>query len=431
MIESVLKIGGETGFSTIEAFREKIDKQEFADHIDNGVSRHTIQTDRVSVRAFWETDEPVGFHLSKPDAKSIKAAFANIYAVKLSGQKKNYAALLPETAKKVKLDIFDSAGDAPAGDNFVDLLDRVNESVIQFPGLKIKKMRFTKILKKVYLANSKGLDIKYRKTYFNLDLGFLLGNNRIDIGESKIFFHQLEPFKTVSRAFNFLNSLTASGPGVTGNCYFILSPEASAFILKEFSDHFRLDGEKEKSDIRFPAIINIVDDPLLDGQVGSVPFDDEGVQGRERDMIRKGAQAGFISNIQAAFENKTVSSGNGFRSERALFPAVRFSNLYIKPTVLSLNNLLKDAGRGILVSLLKLKSIGNDNKYVFSAYGYRFENEEICEPVHFYFRTSFLSYFLNILKVSKELRFFAGVYNIGSPYIMLEASGKSSNMFEI
>ncbi len=430
MIENILKIGAETGFSTIEAFREKTARQEFADHIAEGASRHTIQTDRVSVRAFWETDEPVGFHVSKPDAKSIRAAFANIYAVKLAGQKKNYAALLPEAAKKVKLDIFDSAGDALGGESFADLLDRVNESVIQFPGLKIKNMRFAKILKKIYLANSRGLDIKYRKTYFNLELGFLLGNNRIDIGESKIFFHQLEPFKTVSRAFNLLNSLTGSDAGPRGNCYFILAPEASTTILKEFSDRFRLNGEKEKSDIRFPAIINIVDDPLLDGQVGSVPFDDEGVQGKERYLIRKGAPAGFISDIQVAFDNKTTSSGNGFRSERALFPVVRFSNLYIKPTVLSLNNLLRDAGRGILVSLLKLKSIDNDDKYVFSAYGYRFENDEIGEPVHFYFRTSFLSYFLNILKVSKELRFFAGAYNIGSPYILLEASDKS-DMYEI
>lgn len=430
MIETVIKIGEETGFSIIEAFREKIKKQEFDNLINQRVANHTIHTDRVSVRAFWETGDPVGFHLSKPDSSSIKAAFSNIYAINLPEKKENYSHLLPSSARKVKLDIFDGSIDEINNETFADLLDRINESVVQFSGLRIRKIHFSKILKKVYLANSKGVTIKYRKTNFNLDLSFSSGNNRVDINESKIFFNQIEPFKTVSRAFNLLNSVTANNPAFKGNCFFILAPEASAFILKEFSSYLRIDGEKKKFDFSFPAVINVVDDPLLDKEVGSVPFDDEGVQGGERFLIRKGILVNTISNIQAAFEYKTESSGNGFRSEHSIFPAVRFSNLYIKPTVLPLNNLMKDAQRGILISLLKLKSIEKD-RYLFSAYGYRFENNELHEPVHFYFRTSFLTYFLNIIKISRELRFFHSAYNIGSPYILLEASYKSPDMFEI
>ena len=45
-------------------------------------------------------------------------------------------------------------------------------------------------------------------------------------------------------------------------------------------------------------------------------------------------------------------------------------------------------------------------EYVFSAYGYFFENEEITRPVHFLFETTMRSYFLHILGFPRELRFF-------------------------
>ena len=430
MIENILSVGQKTGFSAVDVFREKVEKKEFSAVPDYPAVFHAVSTDRVSIRAFWETGDPVGFLLSQPEAGAVKTAFSNIYSLKLPGEKENYAALLPSSAEKVKIDIFDGSIDELDSETFAALSDSIAESVVQFPGLKTRKIHLTKTLKKVYAANSKGLNIKYRKTGFKLTLSFALGNNRVDISESKVFFSRLEPFKIISRAYNLLNSLTAEKAAVQGDTPVILAPEASAFILKEFSGYFKIDGEKKKVEFSFPAILNIVDDPLLDRQVGSVPFDDEGVQGRERYLVRKGVIAERISNIQSAYESGVDSSGNGFRNEHSIFPGVRFSNLYIKPTVLSLHNLMKDARQGLLVSLLRLKSMDRDS-YLFSAYGYRFEGNELCEPVHFYFRTSYLSYFLNILKISKEQRFFHSAYNTGSPYIMLEASYKSPNLFEI
>ena len=182
--------------------------------------------------------------------------------------------------------------------------------------------------------------------------------------------------------------------------------------------------------IHYPSILNVIDNPTLEGQVGSVPFDDEGVQSEEKYLLRKGSFTTVISDICTAFRHHTTSTGNGFRSERSLFPASGFSNLYIKPTVLPLRNLMSDAGQGVLVSLLKLKSVEKDGS-LFSAYGYRFNGGDLQEPVHFYLKTSIRSYFLKILKVSKEIKFFYSSANIGSPYILLEARRKSDQLFEI
>ena len=429
MIKSVLKEGKKAGFSTVEAFQEKVEKREYENFIDYHAS-HSTRSNRMTIRAFWDSGDPVGFNLSDPDLESIRTAFSNIYTTNFPDRRKNYSHLLPDSAQKVKIDIFDDSIDSINDRSFFELIDRICEIIISFPGLKLKKILFSKILKKAYLTNSKNLNIKYKKTNFNLILSFSFGNNHIDISENRIFFDQIEPFRTISRAFNLLNSLTENKDLSEQDKYLILSPEASSFILKEFSSYLKMGEEGEKIDVGFPSVLNIIDNPLLDRQTGSAPFDDEGIQSGEKFLIKKGEFLGLISDIKTAFQFNSVSTGNGFRSERSIFPCVRFSNLYIKPSVLSLKNLMKDAENGILVSLVKLKYIEN-NKYFFSAYGYRFKNEDILEPVHFYFKTSFLSYFLNILKISKEIKFFYNLYNIGSPYILFEAKPKDKNILEI
>ena len=85
---------------------------------------------------------------------------------------------------------------------------------------------------------------------------------------------------------------------------------------------------------------------------------------------------------------------------------------------------------GLIVALLKLKYIDNGD-YFFSAYGYHFDDGQILEPVHFYFKTTFLSFFLNVLRVSKEIRFFPGSFNIGSPYLLLELKKNRFGEIEI
>ena len=435
-LQDLLSDGKHAGFSSVEAFGEVTKKQEYRHFRGEPASLHSMDTHRVTARAFWETGNPVGFSLSKPDRDSVKSAFLKIYSSHLPDNKENYRHRLPASVHKVKLRIFDESVESVDIHTFKEFVDHIDEIMISsaFRELKLTKILLSKTLKKVYIANTNGLNAKYRKTNFNLALGFALVNNHMEVNENRVFFQQLEPFKIISRAFNLLRSLTETtfSPAKNRNLYLILSPEASAFILKEFSDYFKIRADRKMMEIQYPSILNIVDNPLMDGQAGSVPFDDEGgqVQPGEKYLIQKGIFSQVVLDIAAAFQNNTVSTGNGFRSERSLFPTVRFSNLYIKPTVLPLKNLMTDAGEGVLVSLLKLKSIDKKG-YLFSAYGYRFKNDDMLEPVHFYFKTSFRSYFLKISKISKETKFFHSAFNIGSPYILVEARRQSRDEFEV
>lgn len=434
----LLDEGKKTGFATVEAFGEVMEKLEYQCFPDDIPTLHSVDTRRVTARAFWETGDPVGFTLSQPDQAAIKSAFSTVYSTHLPGQEKNQRFELPGTIKKASPAIYDQSFARVDVKTFNELMDRIDEVLISptFKGLKMQKVHLARTLKKVYIANSNGLTAKYRKTLFTLVLSFAMDANRIDISENRVFFNQIEPHKIIGRAYNLLNSLTdASIPfssAKAANLSLILSPEASAFILKEFSNYFKMGADKEITGIHYPSILNVVDNPLMDGQPGSSPFDDEGVQGKSGGtyLIKKGVFGKGIADTATAFGFGAASTGNGYRNHRSPFPFTRFSNLYIKPTVLPLKNLMTDAGDGILLLLLRLKSIDKEG-FLFSAYGYRFSGGEIEEPVHFYFKTTFRTYFLNILKVSKEIRFFYSASNIGSPYLLLEARHKTGSIFTI
>lgn len=179
-IQNILEQGEKSGFSFIEAFGEKIEKQEYEYFEDHKIQDHSAATDRVTTRAFWEMGDPVGFSLSKPGPDEIKTAFSTIYSINLPTQAKNYAHLLPAAVERVDVKIYDDTIETIDARSFDELLDQINEILISpsFRGLELRKIVFSKALKKVYIANTNTLNAKYIKTQFNLLLTVGLGDRK-------------------------------------------------------------------------------------------------------------------------------------------------------------------------------------------------------------------------------------------------------------
>ncbi|MCP4218428.1 MAG: hypothetical protein GY765_27580, partial [bacterium] len=299
-IQHILEEGKNSGFSVVEAFAEKTERQEyecFAGDIPRpaGTAVHrTCHTEigRIATRAFWETGDPVGFSLSKPGLKEIKNAFSNIYSIRLPSPEKNYAPALPASTDKVNVAIYDNAFNGVGLRQFQELTEQMEEHLVSAPfkELRIKKIHLTKTLKKIYIANTNGLNAKYIKTGFNILLRVTLNGSTLDISDSRTFFDRLDSYKLVSRAYNLLTSLTETPITLDQqNIPLVLSPEASAFVLREFAEYFKITADRKFGEMPLPSILNIVDDPLLDGGAGSVPFDDEGTQAGEKFLVRKGS----------------------------------------------------------------------------------------------------------------------------------------------
>ena len=420
MLEAVLKTGREAGFSTVEAFAEKILSQERAG-VDQPLSLHEVQGDRLRVRAFRDSGDPLGFSLSSPDARQVKRGFAALAHGSGPDGKKNFAQLLPKSVPKNKPDIYDPGIEAWEEDPAETLRERIMESLVTFPGLKLKKFIFSRVLKKVYLANSRGFLAKYKKSHFQILASFLFRDHALELSESRVYCKDFDPGRLVARGSNLLGALSADREDMDAGAEFlVMSPEASVQVLKEFSPLLKLDQAARGRGIAASARVSILDNPALDGQPGSVPFDDEGTAADEKHLINKGVFIRSAADIRTGFARGATSTGNGFRDERGVFPRIQFSNLFFKPSAVSLAQLLDQARKGILVYLVKLRDRGGrPGEYVFSAYGYFFEDGEITRPVHFHFVTSLRSYLLHIGAISRELRFFHARANFGSPYLLL------------
>jgi len=433
VLEAVLKTGREGGFSTVEAFAEKNLRQECAG-VDQPLALHEVEGNRLRVRAFRDAGDPLGFSLSNPDSRLVKRCFAALaHGSGLDG-KKSFAQLLPRSVPKGKADIYDPGIENWDENQARELRERIRESLVTFPGLRLKKFIFSRVLKKIYLANSRGFLAKYKKTQFQVLVSFMFKEHVLELSESRIYFRDFDPERLAARGGNLLGALIAGqGAMDAGAETLIMSPEASVQVLKEFSNHLKLDQAPASwQGVAASPRVSILDNPALAAQSASVPFDDEGTAAGEKYLINKGVFIRAVADIRTGFARGAASTGNGFRDERGVFPQVQFSNLYFKPSAVSLAQLLRQARKGILVYLVKLKGSGcRPGEYVFSAYGYFFDDEEISRPVHFHFVTSMRSYLLHIGEISRELRFFHARANLGSPYLLLQGRCDAENKIVI
>lgn len=423
MLETVLRTGREAGFSTVEAYAEKVLRQEMSG-TDGPLSIHEAQSDRLAARAFRETGDPLGFSLSVPDARQVKRCFSELASGSAVDRKENFARCLPREAVRSRLNIYDPGIEAWDEAQASDLRERLRESLVTFPGLKLKKFQFLRLLKKVYLANSLGFAAKYKQTLFQVQVGFQSRDHQLELGESRTHFRNFDPQRLVARGANLLGSLDAD-PEMPPSAleFIIMSPEASAQMLREFSPGLKRDraGGRERP-VAASSRVSILDNPALAEQPGSVPFDDEGTPAAEKYLLNKGVAALTAADIRTAFEKGGASTGNGFREEQGIFPRVRFTNLFYKPSNASLPQLMGRAGRGALVYLVKRQGpVRHPGESAFHAHGFLFENGEVTRPVQFRLATSMRSYLLHIVEVSRELRFFHSRANIGSPYLLLQA----------
>jgi PmbA protein len=122
----------------------------------------------------------------------------------------------------------------------------------------------------------------------------------------------------------------------------------------------------------FPDFVQISERPHLRGALASSPFDDDGVATRDREVVRNGVVEGYFLSTYSARKLGMPTTGNAGGSH----------NLLVQPSAGGLDALLKQMGRGLLVTEL----LGQGINYVTGDYsrgaaGYWIEGGEIAYPV--------------------------------------------------
>ena len=157
--------------------------------------------------------------------------------------------------------------------------------------------------------------------------------------------------------------LLSAEKGPSGRLDVILGPEVVGLICHESSGHpseaDRILGREAaqagetylKADsigLRVgSSLVNVVDDPTLEGSFGFYRYDDEGVEARRRFLIREGVINEFLHNRETASVFKVRSNGSSRAVAFDREPIVRMANTYMEPGDYSIEELIEDVKEGI------------------------------------------------------------------------------------
>ena len=138
-----------------------------------------------------------------------------------------------------------------------------------------------------------------------------------------------------------------TGPGVSG----VLAHESfghgveTDLFPKERARAFDYLGRKVGS-----PLVDIVDDPSLDGGYASYFFDDEGMLSEPTTIVDKGIFRSGISDWLSARTLKLKRTANGRRQDYTRKPYARMSNTYFGPGATSVEDLFAQVERGVYLN---------------------------------------------------------------------------------
>lgn len=239
------------------------------------------------------------------------------------------------------------------------------------------------------LANSKGFVGSYQETSFSLSVGLQAGdtNNRAEDfwGHSSRFFGQLEKpeeiaRKAIARTTRLLNPRKIPSQRVP----VVFEPEMTSWLLGFLfscvsgtaiyqQTSFLVDklGQKIAG-----SNIEVIDDGLLPGKLGSRPFDREGVPCQRTKVISQGQLNSYLLDTYSARRLGLKSTGNAGGG------GVSPNNFYLRPGSLPAEKIISQLPKGFLL----VRTIGHGLNPVTGeisrgAFGLWIEKGEIAFPV--------------------------------------------------
>jgi len=226
---------------------------------------------------------------------------------------------------------------------------------------------------------------------------------------------------------------------VDSGCYrVLLKPYAMCDLLSAFSGMFSADAAQKglsllagkEGETIASEIVTLWDDPF--DPVAPRAFDSEGTPCSKKAVIERGVLKTLLHNLKTAKKAGTQSTGNASRRSAA-------STVSIAPTVFRVeageNNfeeLLKDLGRGLVISELEGIHAGVDpvsGDFSLKAAGFLVENGAVVRPVsNITVAGNFVSMMKDVAAVGSDLRFGMpqGGY-FGSPSILVSGLTVAGN----
>jgi PmbA protein len=127
-------------------------------------------------------------------------------------------------------------------------------------------------------------------------------------------------------------------------------------------------------------LLTVVDEPLLPGGKRTSPFDAEGVAGTRKVVIENGFLREPLLNSYYGRVLDRPSTGNAVASPDPRYD-VRHSNIIVSPGDLSHQDILEEAGTGLLVTTFRSASLPAGSVFTQAVSGFWIENGRTAYPV--------------------------------------------------
>ncbi|MGO9016708.1 MAG: TldD/PmbA family protein [Dissulfurispiraceae bacterium] len=382
-------------------------------------------------------NKQLGFSYSTDPAEMSSVADAALSVAGYAEPDDNLGLALPLQASGV--DIFDRRIASITEDEAIEHTMRIEKAALDADG-RIKKIRKAAGdfgTNDTYIVNSKGVDAFYSATGCSAHITVVAE----DGAESQLGYDyegsrfldeasfgrvgsnaakkalQLLGAKKISPIKGFILLDSSVAVEFLGILAYALSSES---VQKGKS---MLAGKKEEQ-VMSP-LLNIIDNGLLAGKLGSKPFDGEGVPTTRKALIEKGVLTGFLYNIYTARKEGVQSTGNAARGGAFGLPGVGPTNLYVEPSLpehaQEFQKLLKSIDKGLYVIETMGMHTANPVSGEFSVgiSGLWIENGVVRYPVkEAAISGTVLELFRQAVMIGDDLRFYG---NIGASSILIES----------
>lgn len=203
---------------------------------------------------------------------------------------------------------------------------------------------------RIDVANTRGVLAGYHRSMVGLGALVAVGEGpgalRCELHRAAVDPPDLEELaRLVEEAETRVRMPPPAGTMEEGEQVVGLAPRAVASLLASLDRMFRA---PPSPDLRLSRGLSIVDDPLVDGRVGSRPIDDEAVVSRRVVLADDGDVVGWRCDLQSGAVLGLPSTGHGVRQPFA--PSrIGPSNTCLLPGPESLDDLPARVGNGIVV----------------------------------------------------------------------------------
>lgn len=304
---------------------------------------------------------------------------------------------------------------------------------------KVRKAAVDFSASETYLLNSHGLNLYQRGTNCSASIMVVAEENgeaqmAWDFGSHR-FYDNLNVDDIAKEASRKAVGLLGAKKIQSCRATVILSNSVASEFLGTLSGSFSGDAilknksmlKDKKGERIFSELINIIDDGLLPGMVGSGMFDGEGAPLQKKVLVENGVLKGYLHNTITARKMNEKPTGNGMRGGFKGIPNVGITNLFIEKGNKSLDGLISDIKDGIYITEVMGMHTANPISGDFSvgAMGFYIKDGRLTYPVReVAIAGGIFDLFSKIDAVGSDLKFYG---KIGSPSLRiaeLSVSGK-------